>query len=84
MVVDMNKETASQWYEAYRILQQKKQQEQAEFNAVGLNLAKEQIKRNSMSFREMQAWAAFCEALPREQKQVEKQKHLRMSDIMFS
>ena len=80
----MNKETASQWYEAYRILQQKKQQEQAEFNAIGLDLAKEQIKRKQMSFREMQAWAAFCEALPREQRQAERQKQLRMSDMMFS
>jgi hypothetical protein len=63
----MNKETASQWYEAYRILQEKKQQEQAEFNAIGLRLAKEQINRNRMTFRECKAWSDWCKALPREQ-----------------
>lgn len=63
----MSKSTTREWTEAYKILQEKKQQEQAEFNAIALKLAKQERERNRMTLKEMQAWAAFCEALPREQ-----------------
>jgi hypothetical protein len=61
----MNK--TSQWVEAYKIVQLKEKQKQADFYNAALNLAKQDIERNRMSLREMQAWSAFCESLPREQ-----------------
>lgn len=56
-----------EWIEAYRLVEKRKKQEQAEFNAIGLKLAREQINRNRMTFRECKAWADWCKALPREQ-----------------
>lgn len=63
----MNKETSREWYEAYKLLEQKKKQKQDDFNAVGLKLAREELKRKRMTFRECKAWADWCDALPREQ-----------------
>jgi hypothetical protein len=61
----MDKIEAQKIYEAFKRLEQKKQ---ADFYVIAYNAALKQVKESRMSFREIKAWSAFCEALPREEK----------------
>lgn len=74
----MTKTEAQAWYEAYKLLEEKKRQEQQDFYSAAVKLA----SQSRMTFRECKAWADWCEALPREEQKPQPQRQLSMLDFM--